>query len=113
VALLKVDQVNEVDDHLGELMIQRLRERAGAMGCDAVVISAPQQVAAPDWLSSGRRTMSATCVVYSQPGDSAFIPPSPPAPPPRRMCVDRKDFDQHRNCVMPISDDHRSGPSPR
>lgn len=101
VALLKVDQTNAIDDHLGEqLMIQRLRERAGAMGCDAVFIGATQERAAPDLLTSGSRTMTATCIVYSQPGDHGAVPPSPPS---RRMCVDRKDFDDHRNCILPIA----------
>ena len=100
VALLKVDQVNAIDDHLGELMIQRLRERAGAMGCDAVFIGATQERAPADLLTSGSRTMTATCIVYSQPGERGAGPPSPPA---RRMCVDRKDFDAHRNCILPIA----------
>jgi hypothetical protein len=98
VALLKVDQTNAMDDHLGEVMIQRLRERAGAMGCDAVFIGATQERAAPDLFNSGSRTMSATCIVYRQPGDHGLVPPSPPAP---RMCVDRRDFNDHRNCILP------------
>ncbi len=100
VALLKVDQTNAIDDHLGELMIQRLRERAGAMGCDAVFIGQTQERAAPDLLISGSRTMMATCIVYNQPSDHGAAPPSPPG---RRMCVDRKDFDEHRNCILPIA----------
>ena len=99
VALLKVDQANVIDDHLGEVMIQRLRERAGAIGCDAVFIGATQERAAPDLLTSGSRTMTATCILYSQPGDPSAGPPSPPT---WRMCVDRKDFDKHRNCILPI-----------
>ena len=98
VALLKVDQMNAMDDRPGELMIQRLRERAGAMGCDAVFIGATQEREAPGFLTSGSRTMTATCIVYSQPGDHGAVRPSPAA---RRMCVDRKDFDEHRNCVVP------------
>jgi hypothetical protein len=100
LALLEVQQTNAIDDYLGELMIQRLRERAGAMGCDAVFIGATQERAAPDLFTSGSRTMTATCIVYSQPGDHGAGPPSPP---PRRMCVDRKDFDTHRNCILPIA----------
>jgi hypothetical protein len=100
VALLQVDQMNAMDEHLRELMVQRLRERAGAMGCDAVFIGATQERAAPDLLTSGSRTMSATCIVYSQPGDRGA---APPPPPPRRMCIDRKDFDEHRNCILPIA----------
>jgi hypothetical protein len=100
VALLKVEQMNATDDNWGDLMIQRLRERAGAMGCDAVFIGATQERAAPDLLTSGSRTMTATCIIYSQPGDHGTVPPSPP---PRRMCVDRRDFDEHRNCILPIA----------
>ena len=100
VALLKVDQAYAIDDHWGELMIQRRRVRAGALGCDAVFIGATQERVAPDLLTSGSRTMTATCIVYGQPGDHSAGPPSPP---PRRMCVDRKDFDEHRNCILPIA----------
>ena len=98
LALLKVEQDRSTDDHPSELMVQRLRERAGAMGCDVVFIGATQELAAPDLVFTGSRTMSATCLVYSQPGDRGTAPPAPPA---RRMCVDRRDFDEHRNCIVP------------
>ena len=95
--------MNAIDDHLGELMIQRLRERAGAMGCDAIAffIGATQERAPADLLTSGSRTMTATCIVYSQPGERGAGPPSPPAR--RDAASDRKDFDAHRNCILPIA----------
>jgi hypothetical protein len=98
VALLKVDQVNEIEDGFSEIMIQHLRERAGALGCDAVFLGTPQELRGPDLLSSGSRRMFATCIVYKNPGD----PVAPPPPSARRMCVDRRDFDAHRNCIMPM-----------
>jgi hypothetical protein len=100
VALLKVDQSNTLDDQPRELMIQRLREQAGAMGCDAVFLGATQELAPPDLFSSGARTMAATCIVYTLPGDRGVVPPPPST---RRMCTDRKDFDDHRNCILPLA----------
>jgi hypothetical protein len=87
-----VDQNYDVGEGLGELMIQRLRERAGAMGCDAIYIGQ----AVPNSFTTGPRTMSGTCIVYRRPGDPGPVGPSPPA---RRTCVDRRDFDEHRNCI--------------
>jgi len=100
IALLKVDQVNAMDDNVGELMIQRLRERAGAIGCDAVFIGATQEHTDSYLITSGSRTMSATCIVYRRPDDPGAVRPSPSV---RRMCLDRSDFDEHRNCVLPIA----------
>jgi hypothetical protein len=99
IAILEVEQDNSTDDHPSELIIQRLRERAGAMGCDAVLLGATQELTHPDLVFTGVRTLSATCIVYSQPGDHGAASP----PPSRRMCVDRKDFDEHRNCIVPMA----------
>jgi hypothetical protein len=106
VALLKA-QSNSIVDHRSDDMIHHLRERAAAMGCDAVFLGASQELAPADFLSPGVSAIWATCVVYTQPGDRAVVPPTPPG---RRMCVDRTDFDQHRNCILPVGAvSHRDG----
>ena len=93
-------------------IVQSLRARAGAMGCDALFIMGMQE---------GGRLIQATCVVYTDGGagslQRASVPavaaaPPPPPPPPRaapaptapdtrRICVTRQDFESHRNCVLP------------
>lgn len=96
VALLRVDQNYSVGDRLGEVMIQRLRERAGALGCDALYINGT----VPSGFTEGVRTMSGTCIVYREP----TVPgPARPSPPPRRTCVSRKDFEEHRDCIAAIA----------
>ncbi|HEY4187634.1 MAG TPA: hypothetical protein VGP07_21330 [Polyangia bacterium] len=101
LALLEVDQY---EGQGSPVMVQVLRERAGAMGCDAVFIGEART------RGSGG-SLSATCVVYTnvvyvQPDVAADPSPSPspplPLPPPggRRLCRDRQDFEESRDCVL-------------
>jgi hypothetical protein len=87
VALIKVDQTEASDDDPRALMLRQLREHAAAMGCDAVFLGAIEEA-----------TMSATCIVYRNPGDVG-VASTPPSPRPR-TCIDRKDFDDHRDCIL-------------
>lgn len=97
VALIKVEQANDIGDDLRGVMIRRLREHAAGMGCDAIFLGTFQELIPPDVFSSGSRTLSATCIVYRNPGDVVAAPPAAQRP---RACVNRKDFDDHRNCIL-------------
>jgi hypothetical protein len=107
VAWLEVDQQDELEGPVYEVMIRRLRERAGELGCDAVVLGAKQEIYpagfntnAPLFATSGTRKMQGTCIVYREP--RACVPQPGPTPPPRRTCRDRQDFDDHRDCILVI-----------
>ena len=103
-ALLEAEQN---DGQSTAVMVQKLRDRAGDMGCDAIFIGNPGEER-----HYGARTLTATCIVYT---DGTNPPPAPPvvdyasgiSPPPAppsgspRMCQDRADFERSRNCVMP------------
>jgi hypothetical protein len=97
VALLEVEQ----NDRQGNaVMVQTLRERAGTMGCDAVFIVGTRERDGSRY-DLGFRTLTATCIVYTD-GANPAPPPIVEAPPDgqRRMCLDRVDFDRNRNCVL-------------
>jgi hypothetical protein len=68
VAYLEADQQSEMSFDDTSEFLTKLRERAGAMGCDAVVIGSPKNKAVGSILSdSGRANvngLTATCIVY-------------------------------------------------
>jgi hypothetical protein len=84
-------------------MVDSLRARAGAMGCDAIFIgnASSREHYASGYGLIGSSTFVATCIVYTDGANPA--PPVVEAPREgrRRMCVDRADFDRNRNCVLP------------
>lgn len=100
VALLEVDQRDELEDAPTQVMLRRVRERAGQMGCDAVHLGERQEIynGVDFVVPHSHRRMRATCIVYREP---RACTPVHPQPPPRRTCRDRADFDAHRNCIMP------------
>jgi len=72
VALLEAEQ-SELGSGGGAVMVRRLRERAGKMGCDAVFISG---ISTRDgephgsdlyFLDPGSRSVHATCIAYVDP----------------------------------------------
>jgi hypothetical protein len=66
VALLEVEQTHDLNQQGTDLMIQRLRERAGAIGCDAVVIGGMRERGnSTELFDSGSTTLHATCIVYN------------------------------------------------
>lgn len=92
VALLEVEQTRGLNPQGTDLMIQSLRERAGAMGCDALFLGAmsDHQGAQPgsgwDLLDPGAALRQATCIVYTGPTprsatssrpDGAEVQPAP------------------------------------
>jgi hypothetical protein len=65
VALLEVEQTHDLNQQGTDLMIQRLREQAGTMGCDAVVIGGMRERGREtNAFDSGSTTLHATCIVY-------------------------------------------------
>ena len=64
IALLEVEQTHDLNQQGTDLMVQRLRERAGAMGCDAVVLGGMRERGGDGHLDSGSTTLHATCIVY-------------------------------------------------
>ncbi|HET6284965.1 MAG TPA: hypothetical protein VFH73_28670 [Polyangia bacterium] len=65
VALIEVEQTHDLNTQGTDLMIQRLRERAGALGCDAVVIGGMRERGRDvHGFDSGSTTLHATCIVY-------------------------------------------------
>jgi hypothetical protein len=70
VALMRVDQTRGLNQQGTDLMLDRLREQAGAMGCDAVVLgglgdrAGVQSGTILDLLDPGATTLNATCIVF-------------------------------------------------
>jgi hypothetical protein len=70
VALMRVDQTRGLNQRGTDLMLDRLREQAGAMGCDAVVLGglSDRDGAQPGTifhlLDPGATTLNATCIVF-------------------------------------------------
>ena len=65
VALMEVEQTHDLNVRGTDLMIQRLRERAGTIGCDAVVIGGMRERGSDTKVfDSGSTTLHATCIVY-------------------------------------------------
>jgi hypothetical protein len=71
VALVEVEQTHSLNEQGTGLMIQRMREQAAAIGCDAIVLRGvtDHQGAEPgsgwDLLDPGSTKREATCIVYS------------------------------------------------
>ena len=89
-----------------ETLVAALRGSAAARGCDALLLAPPTWTNRPTgltYMDSSYQYYSGTCIVYRtiEPGDATatFAPPAR-APDRRRMCLDRADFDAHRNCVL-------------
>jgi hypothetical protein len=93
VALIEVHQTRSLNEQGTGLMIESLRERAGAMGCDAIFLGAmtDHQGAQPGtgWalLDPGATIRQATCIVYRTPSS---VPDEPP-PVPKRAVIEAYD----------------------
>jgi hypothetical protein len=91
VAIVEVEQTHSLNEQGTGLMIQRMREQAAAIGCDAIVLRGvtDHQGAQPgsgwDLLDPGSTKREATCVVYDDdPGVGSFnraAPTTAPRPP--------------------------------
>jgi len=88
-------------DETPAALIGLLRQLAAERGCDAVVVAPPASKTGVLWLFGETRSYqvySGTCLVYG------IVAPRSAAPAPpanlRRMCRDRRDFDETRNCVL-------------
>jgi hypothetical protein len=57
IARLELARTNDPDDQASLLMINRLRQRAGTLGCDGVVLGSTAG-------DSDRRSLDAVCIVY-------------------------------------------------
>ena len=104
VAIVEVEQTHSFNAQGTGLMIQRLRQQAAAIGCDAIVLGGvtDHQGARPGsgWslLDPGSTKRQATCVVYDdEPSPRPFRrarPPvevSPPRPAPVAQRMDGED----------------------
>jgi hypothetical protein len=82
-------------------MIDLVRRAAAEKGCDAVMLAPPSSTTDGNELVGVRshHVYSGTCLVYE------VAPPRVVAPAPamnqRRVCRDRADFEDHRNCALP------------
>jgi hypothetical protein len=104
VALVEVEQTHSLNEQGTGLMIQRMREQAAAIGCDAIVLRGvtDHQGAQPgsgwDLVDPGSTKREATCIVYDEEprvGSFRAATPTTAAPPPRRggiaQSVDMED----------------------
>jgi hypothetical protein len=88
VAVLEVQQTRSLNEQGTDLMIQSLREQAGAMGCDAIFLGAmsDHQGAQPgsgwDLLDPGATIRQATCIVYRAPATTPSEDPPAAATTP-------------------------------
>ena len=69
VALLEVEQTQSLNRTGRDYMLEKLREAAGAMGCEAVVLTgATEHSGNPDRLfDEDTKTLIASCIVYTGP----------------------------------------------
>jgi hypothetical protein len=75
VALLEVEQSEGFNRQGTDYMIQRLREKAAELGCDAVYLKDRSAHEGEDaWLDPDSTLLLASCVVFTPPG----VAPSPP-----------------------------------
>lgn len=75
VALLEVEQSEGLNRQGLDYMIQRLREKAAELGCDAVYVKNKSAREGDDaWLDPDTTQLLASCVVFTPPGAA----PSPP-----------------------------------
>jgi hypothetical protein len=89
VAVLECQQTHSLNEEGTALMIRTLRERAGAMGCDAVFLGNVTDHQGSDAIFDPASTIrQATCVVYTDVPPPAVAPPAvstapaAPRPPP-------------------------------
>jgi hypothetical protein len=74
VALLQVDQYEAYNPHGMAELIQRLREKAAEIGCDAVYIENTARRTGDDVLSDlDSRQLLASCVVFTPPDTSSAV----------------------------------------
>jgi hypothetical protein len=81
LALLRVDQTSGLNAQGTDVMLKRLREQAGAMGCDGVVLlgqrnsgGAHRGEGLADLLDPAITTLDATCIVFDQDDQPADFP---------------------------------------
>ena len=73
VALLEVEQVEGLNRQGTDYMIQRLREKAGELGCDAIFIKSASEHAGAepgsgmDLIDPDTHSLLAACIVYTPP----------------------------------------------
>jgi hypothetical protein len=107
VALVEAKQTHSLNEQGTGLMVQRMREQAAALGCDAIVLGSvtDHQGAQPgsgwDLLDPGATKRQATCIVYQ---DSTSVHPFRTAPervaatPARQDVVpQREDYEAPRD----------------
>ncbi|MEY2932835.1 MAG: hypothetical protein RL033_3584 [Pseudomonadota bacterium] len=69
VALLEVEQSQGLNRQGMDYMIQRLREKAAELGCDAVYVKNTSEHEGEDpWLDPDSSQLLATCIVFTPPG---------------------------------------------
>jgi hypothetical protein len=99
VAIVEVEQTHSLNAQGTGLMIQRMREQAAAIGCDAIVLGGvtdhqgAESGSGWDLLDPGSTKRQATCVVYDEePRVGTFKVAQPPAPvtPPRAGSVTQR-----------------------
>jgi hypothetical protein len=97
VALLEAEQTHSLNEQGTKVMLDRLRERAGQLGCDGIVLGGfTERDGAPPgsgyyFLDPGATTLRATCIVYRD------APRARVEPPPVRSTVSvgtRQRFDR-------------------
>ena len=72
VALLQVEQQEGLDRQGTDYMIQRLREKAAELGCDAVYIKATSEHDGQNsYLAPDAHELLATCIVFTPPPNAA------------------------------------------
>jgi hypothetical protein len=75
VALLEVEQSEGFNRQGMDFMIQRLREKAAELGCDAVYVKNTSEYEGDDaWLDPDRSLLLATCIVFTPPGAAPTAP---------------------------------------
>jgi hypothetical protein len=72
VALLEVEQQDGLNRQGSDYMIQRLREKAAELGCDAVFLESASEHDGHDaYLDPDARGMLASCIVFTPPNASS------------------------------------------
>jgi len=87
VALVEVEQTRSLNEQGTGLMIQRMREQAAAIGCDAIVLrGVTDHQGSGDLFDPGATKREAACIVYDDdPSVGSFTRAAPTvAPPPRK-----------------------------
>jgi len=87
VALLEAEQTHGLNDQGTDVMLERLREQAGKLGCDGIVLgsfsSRGSDLAGTGWepFDPGSTTLHATCIVYRERTRARPAPPRGPVDP--------------------------------